>query len=150
MCILDHGCLSLCTPVLDFRQRFRADYKPSNPILVHCSAGVGRSGTFIALDALLDRAKHQDTIDILEFTHRMRQNRVYMIQTADQYVFLYRTLIEGILTIDASISLQEFMMTRKLHMDAKSQYKLLEQLQSTVEFSYQGALDPANVHKNRV
>ncbi|CAF3879471.1 unnamed protein product [Rotaria sp. Silwood2] len=146
----DHGCLSLCTPVLDFRQRFRADYKPSNPILVHCSAGVGRSGTFIALDALLDRAKHQDTIDILEFTHRMRQNRVYMIQTADQYVFLYRTLIEGILTIDASISLQEFMMTRKLHMDAKSQYKLLEQLQSTVEFSYQGALDPANVHKNRV
>ncbi|CAF4865180.1 unnamed protein product, partial [Rotaria magnacalcarata] len=35
-------------------------------------AGVGRSGTFIALDALLEKAKHQDTIDILEFTHRMR------------------------------------------------------------------------------
>ncbi|CAF4921423.1 unnamed protein product, partial [Rotaria sp. Silwood1] len=146
----DHGCLSLCTPLLDFRQRFRADYKPTNPILVHCSAGVGRSGTFIALDSLLERAKYQDTIDVLEFTYRMRQNRVYMIQTADQYVFLYRTLIEGILTMDASISLQEFMTTRKLHMDAKSQYKLLGQLQSTVEFSYQGALDPANVHKNRV
>ena len=77
------------TPLLDFRQRFRADYKSSNPILVHCrldfilcysfllrniffSAGVGRSGTFIALDALLETAEHQDTIDILEFTHRMR------------------------------------------------------------------------------
>jgi protein tyrosine phosphatase len=75
---------------LDFRQRFRADYKPSGPILVHCrlnlyillfcfssknillSAGVGRSGTFIALDALLETAEHQDTIDILDFTQRMR------------------------------------------------------------------------------
>jgi protein tyrosine phosphatase len=36
------------------------------------SAGVGRSGTFIALDALLEMIKSQDTIDILEFTHRMR------------------------------------------------------------------------------
>jgi protein tyrosine phosphatase len=36
------------------------------------SAGVGRSGTFIALDALLEVVKSQDTIDILGFTHRMR------------------------------------------------------------------------------
>jgi hypothetical protein len=47
-----------------------------------------------------------------------------MIQTVDQYVFLYRTLIEGILTRDTNISLQEYMMTRKLHMDVKSQYKV--------------------------
>jgi len=37
-----------------------------------CSAGVGRSGTFIALDALLEMVKSQDTLDILEFTHRIR------------------------------------------------------------------------------
>lgn len=36
------------------------------------SAGVGRSGTFIALDALLEAAERQETIDVLEFTHRMR------------------------------------------------------------------------------
>lgn len=85
---LDHDCVSLPTPLLDFRQRFRTDLKSSNPILVHCrfvffsqifgflfdcfSAGVGRSGTFIALDALLETIKSQDIIDILEFTHRMR------------------------------------------------------------------------------
>jgi protein-tyrosine phosphatase len=87
---LDHGCLSLSTPLLDFRQRFRADYKSLSPVLVHCrcvfyivalflletifssSAGVGRSGTFIALDALLETAEHHDTIDVLDFTHRMR------------------------------------------------------------------------------
>lgn len=88
--ISDHGCLSLSTPLLDFRQRFRSDHRSIAPILVHCrynaieydryfhfnyryfSAGVGRSGTFIALDALLETAEHQDTIDVLEFTHRMR------------------------------------------------------------------------------
>jgi netrin-G3 ligand len=87
---LDHDCVSLPTPLLEFRQRFRTDYKSSSPILVHCrlnfilkkivlffikricSAGVGRSGTFIALDALLEMVKSQDILDILEFTHRMR------------------------------------------------------------------------------
>ncbi|CAF1025802.1 unnamed protein product [Adineta steineri] len=147
----DHDCLSIPTPLLEFRQRFRTDYKKSSsPILVHCSAGVGRSGTFIALDALLEMIQSQDMIDILEFTYRMRQNRVYMIQTVDQYVFLYRTLIEGILTMNTNVSLQEFMVTRKVHMDMKDQYKLLEQLQSSIEFSYRAALDPANIDKNRV
>jgi hypothetical protein len=47
-----------------------------------------------------------------------------MIQTVDQYVFLYRTIIEGILTMDTSISLQEYMITKKLYMDAKNQYKV--------------------------
>ena len=47
-----------------------------------------------------------------------------MIQTVDQYVFLYRTLIEGILTMDTNVSLQEYLTTRKLRMDIKSQYKV--------------------------
>ncbi len=47
-----------------------------------------------------------------------------MIQTVDQYVFLYRALIEGILTMNTNISLQEFMITRKVHMDIKDQYKV--------------------------
>jgi hypothetical protein len=47
-----------------------------------------------------------------------------MIQTVDQYVFLYRTLIEGILTIDTNVSLQEYLQTKKLRMDPKSQYKV--------------------------
>jgi len=49
-----------------------------------------------------------------------------MIQTVDQYVFLYRALIEGILTLNTNISLQEFMITRKVHMDIKDQYKVCE------------------------
>lgn len=51
-----------------------------------------------------------------------------MIQTADQYVFLYRALIEGILTMDISIPLHEYMTTRKLRMDVKPQYKVSKSL----------------------
>ena len=61
---------------------------------------------------------------IVHLEHLSRQNRVYMIQTVEQYVFLYRTLIEGILTVDTSIPLQEFLSTKKLRMDSKSQYKV--------------------------
>ena len=49
-----------------------------------------------------------------------------MIQTAEQYVFLYRTLIEGIVTLDTNVTLQEYMMTKKLRMDTKTQYKVKE------------------------
>jgi hypothetical protein len=47
-----------------------------------------------------------------------------MVQTVEQYVFLYRALIEGILTMYTYISLQEFMITRKVYMDIKDQYKV--------------------------
>lgn len=49
-----------------------------------------------------------------------------MIQTVDQYVFLYRALIEGILTMKTSVPLQEFMITRKVYLDIKDQYKVNE------------------------
>jgi len=47
-----------------------------------------------------------------------------MIQTVDQYVFLYRALNEGIVTMNTYVSLQEFIITRKLHVDIKDQYKV--------------------------
>ena len=59
-----------------------------------------------------------------------------MIQTAEQYVFLYRTLIEGILTVDTSIPLQEFLTTKKLRVDSKSQYKVREDARVCVSLQY--------------
>ncbi len=47
-----------------------------------------------------------------------------MVQTVDQYVFLYRALIEGILTMQTYVPLQEFMITRKVYMDIKDQCKV--------------------------
>ena len=45
------------------------------------SAGVGRTGTFITIDAMLDQAKAEGQVDVLKFVGKMRENRVRMVQT---------------------------------------------------------------------
>lgn len=90
----DHG-----TPdplnLVDFLRQFRHKIKPSHhPILVHCSAGIGRTGTFIALDVLSRYGKVKGKINIIEYVKAMRKDRMTMIQNVDQYVFLYHALYE--------------------------------------------------------
>ena len=50
-------------------------------MLVHCSAGVGRTCTFILLDSMLERMKAESTVNVYEFLHNMRAKRVFMVQT---------------------------------------------------------------------
>ncbi|KAG8302534.1 hypothetical protein J6590_031604 [Homalodisca vitripennis] len=61
---------------------------------VHCSAGVGRTGTFIALDALMrmTRQKWNCTFNIFDIVHRMREQRCKMVQTEDQYKYIYECM----------------------------------------------------------
>ena len=49
-------------------------------MLVHCSAGVGRTGTFILLDSMLERIKAEDTVNVYEFLCNMRAKRPFMVQ----------------------------------------------------------------------
>ncbi|XP_061167520.1 receptor-type tyrosine-protein phosphatase eta-like [Saccostrea echinata] len=63
------------------------------PILVHCSAGVGRSGTFIVLDRLLQEIKERDMVDIFSIVHDLRKERVWMVQTEQQYVCIHQCLL---------------------------------------------------------
>ena len=57
-------------------------WSPSKgPILVHCSAGVGRTGTFIALDIAMEQAKREGVVDIAGIVNRLRQQRMKMVQT---------------------------------------------------------------------
>ncbi|GAU97982.1 hypothetical protein RvY_09192 [Ramazzottius varieornatus] len=73
-----------------FRERVPLN---SQPIVVHCSAGVGRSGTFIALDRLLQQIETQDTVDIFGMVHDMRKERVWMVQTEQQYICIHQCLL---------------------------------------------------------
>ncbi|XP_065926867.1 receptor-type tyrosine-protein phosphatase alpha isoform X2 [Magallana gigas] len=64
------------------------------PTTVHCSAGVGRTGTYIALDALFQIGKKTGKVNVAEFVAKMRQNRVSMVQTYEQYITIYLALNE--------------------------------------------------------
>jgi cadherin 5 type 2 (VE-cadherin) len=68
--------------LVKFVRAFRERCSPDNnkPIIVHCSAGVGRSGTFIALDRILQRIHKYDSVDIFGIVYEMRKERVWMVQ----------------------------------------------------------------------
>ena len=55
--------------------------KDKGPIIVHCSAGVGRTGAFIAIDIALEQAKRENMVDIAGIVTRIRQQRMEMVQT---------------------------------------------------------------------
>ena len=56
-------------------------YLDPHPLLVHCSAGVGRTGTFIVLDSMLERMKTEESFNVFNFVQQLRGQRVGMIQT---------------------------------------------------------------------
>ncbi|KAM5135488.1 tyrosine-protein phosphatase non-receptor type 1 [Mantella aurantiaca] len=80
------------------------------PIVVHCSAGIGRSGTFCLADTcllLMDKRKEPSSVDIKQVLLEMRKYRMGLIQTADQLRFSYLAVIEGAKFIMGDSSVQE-------------------------------------------
>ncbi|XP_057260138.1 receptor-type tyrosine-protein phosphatase V-like isoform X1 [Pezoporus wallicus] len=96
----DHGIPESTTSILTFRELAREHIqstKDAGPTLVHCSAGVGRTGTFIALDRLLQQMKQEKVVDTFGVVYALRMNRYLMIQTLSQYIFLHSCILEKIL-----------------------------------------------------
>ncbi|XP_066511322.1 receptor-type tyrosine-protein phosphatase S-like isoform X3 [Hoplias malabaricus] len=93
----DHGVPEYPTPFLAFLRRVKACNPPdAGPVVVHCSAGVGRTGCFIVIDAMLERIRHERTVDIYGHVTLMRSQRNYMVQTEDQYGFIHEALLEAV------------------------------------------------------
>ncbi|XP_035025485.1 protein tyrosine phosphatase receptor type Db isoform X16 [Hippoglossus stenolepis] len=93
----DHGVPEHPTPFLAFLRRVKACNPPdAGPMIVHCSAGVGRTGCFIVIDAMAERIKHEKAIDIYGHVTLMRSQRNYMVQTEDQYIFIHDALLEAV------------------------------------------------------
>ncbi|XP_068460992.1 receptor-type tyrosine-protein phosphatase S-like isoform X16 [Clinocottus analis] len=93
----DHGVPEYPTPFLNFLRRVKACNPPdAGPIIAHCSAGVGRTGCFIVIDGMLERIRHERTVDIYGHVTLMRSQRNYMVQTEDQYSFIHEALLEAV------------------------------------------------------
>lgn len=86
----DHGCPTDPMYLINFVRKVKSEKKPSySPIVVHCSAGVGRTGTYIGLDIIMQRLKNESKINIYETVKKLRFQRMKMVQTLTQYTFLY-------------------------------------------------------------
>ncbi|XP_077359355.1 receptor-type tyrosine-protein phosphatase H-like isoform X2 [Festucalex cinctus] len=94
----DHGVPQCTNVLIQFRGLIRehmdANGTRAPPTVVHCSAGVGRTGTIIALDVLLQQLHRDKEVGINSFVHSMRMRRAYMVQTESQYVFLHRCIMD--------------------------------------------------------
>uniref|UniRef100_A0A8C8AIU0 Receptor-type tyrosine-protein phosphatase eta n=1 Tax=Otus sunia TaxID=257818 RepID=A0A8C8AIU0_9STRI len=93
----DHGVPETTDLLINFRHLVH-EYSSQNPIdsptLVHCSAGVGRTGTFIAIDRLIQQVEMENTVDVYGVVYDLRMHRPLMVQTEDQYVFLNQCVMD--------------------------------------------------------
>ncbi|CAE1275166.1 Receptor-type tyrosine-protein phosphatase O,Tyrosine-protein phosphatase non-receptor type 11,Tyrosine-protein phosphatase corkscrew,Receptor-type tyrosine-protein phosphatase eta [Acanthosepion pharaonis] len=94
----DHGAPKDPGHFIAFRNQIHSSscYKP--PILVHCSAGVGRSGSYIVLDIILEEMKYNSKIDVIGCILKLRNDRTLMVQNRSQLEYIYDVLIESIIT----------------------------------------------------
>uniref|UniRef100_A0A672R445 Receptor-type tyrosine-protein phosphatase epsilon n=1 Tax=Sinocyclocheilus grahami TaxID=75366 RepID=A0A672R445_SINGR len=130
----------------------------AGPIIVHCSAGVGRTGTFIVIDAMMDMMHAEARVDVFGFVSRIRKQRCQLIQTEMQYSFIYQALLEHYLYGDTELdvaSLEGHL--HKLHnthtqMDRvglEEEFRKFTNVRIMKENMRTGNL-PTNMRKNRV
>ncbi|XP_059381274.1 receptor-type tyrosine-protein phosphatase mu-like isoform X4 [Carassius carassius] len=100
----DHGVPYHATGLLGFVRRVKAK-SPANagPMVIHCSAGAGRTGCFIVIDIMLDMAEREGVVDIYNCVRELRSRRVNMVQTEEQYVFIHDAILEACLCGDTTI-----------------------------------------------
>lgn len=92
----DFGVPNSPQVLVNFVQTVRQNLANEGPIVVHCSAGVGRSGTFIAVDHCMQHIQVNSSVDILGVVYEMRLHRVLMVQTEQQYIYIHHCLLNAL------------------------------------------------------
>uniref|UniRef100_F7DYM2 Receptor-type tyrosine-protein phosphatase C n=2 Tax=Monodelphis domestica TaxID=13616 RepID=F7DYM2_MONDO len=91
----DHGVPDDPHLLLKLRRRVNAFSNFfSGPIVVHCSAGVGRTGTYIGIDAMLEGLEAENRVDVYGYVVKLRRQRCLMVQVEAQYILIHQALVE--------------------------------------------------------
>ncbi|XP_046345811.2 receptor-type tyrosine-protein phosphatase F-like isoform X1 [Haliotis rufescens] len=128
----DHGVPEV-TSLMEFVWRVRKTKSSlQGPLLVHCSAGIGRTGTYISTDYCLDRGQSEQRVDVFGYVSQLRSERKDMIQTHEQYKSVHLALAEAFSMGDTTLSSQKFRerisLSRVFQMGNCSEAKLLRVL----------------------
>lgn len=103
----DHGVPLSTHSVVTYLKKLLATSPGNGPVVVHCSAGVGRTGTIILCDICLRRAAAEGVVDVFSETESIRSQRANMVDTSQQYLLAHLTLVECLLSIPTSLPCNE-------------------------------------------
>ncbi|KAL5022671.1 hypothetical protein ScPMuIL_001826 [Solemya velum] len=117
----DHGTADPRQLAVFYRRVTRDTSRFPGPYLVHCSAGIGRTGTFLGLDALARYGCCHKQVDVSGYVAKMRKNRMNMVQTSAQFQLVHEVLYETLMYPQSSIPSTQFV----------SRYATLKEQQET-------------------
>ncbi|XP_049588168.1 receptor-type tyrosine-protein phosphatase C [Syngnathus scovelli] len=104
----DHGVPEEPHLLLKLRRRVNAFKNVfSGPIVIHCSAGVGRTGTYIGIDAMIECLEAESKVDIYGYVFKLRKQRCLMVQVEAQYILIHQALVEHNQFGETEIALSE-------------------------------------------
>ncbi|XP_017142308.1 tyrosine-protein phosphatase 99A isoform X8 [Drosophila miranda] len=145
----DHGTPDHPLPVLNFvKKSSAANPAEAGPIVVHCSAGVGRTGTYIVLDAMLKQIQQKSIVNVFGFLRHIRAQRNFLVQTEEQYIFLHDALVEAIASGETNLASDQVEELRNCTPYLEQQYKNIIQFQPK-DIHIASAMKQVNSIKNR-